>query len=84
MKITPRRLLPSTAALSAFDAVARTGSFTAAAALLDLTQGAISRQIAQLEEQLGVKLVDREARGVRRGRNTLQNQKLVAGSHVRE
>lgn len=65
MKITPRRLLPSTAALSAFDAVARTGSFTAAAAMLDLTQGAISRQIAQLEEQLGIKLVERGARGVR-------------------
>lgn len=65
MKITPRRLLPSTSALSAFDAVARTGSFTAAAALLDLTQGAISRQIAQLEEQLGITLVEREARGVR-------------------
>lgn len=65
MKITPRRLLPSTSALSAFDAVARTGSFTAAAALLDLTQGAISRQIAQLEEQLGTSLVEREARGVR-------------------
>ena len=65
MKITPRRLLPSTAALSAFDAVARTGSFTAAAALLDLTQGAISRQIAQLEEQLRIRLVEREARGVK-------------------
>lgn len=64
MKITPRRLLPSTSALTAFDAVARTGSFTAAAALLDLTQGAISRQIAQLEEQLGTSLVEREARGV--------------------
>lgn len=65
MKITPRRLLPSTSALSAFDAVARTGSFTAAAALLDLTQGAISRQIALLEEQLGTALVQREARGVK-------------------
>lgn len=65
MKITPRRLLPSTSALMAFDAVARTGSFTAAAALLDLTQGAISRQIAQLEDQLGAALVQREARGVR-------------------
>jgi DNA-binding transcriptional LysR family regulator len=65
MKITPRRLLPSTSALTAFDAVARSGSFTAAANLLDLTQGAISRQIAQLEEQLGVTLVEREARGVR-------------------
>jgi LysR family transcriptional regulator, glycine cleavage system transcriptional activator len=65
MKITPRRLLPSTSALSAFDAVARTGSFTAAAALLDLTQGAVSRQIAQLEDQLGIVLVERGARGVR-------------------
>ncbi|MCB1446419.1 MAG: LysR family transcriptional regulator [Rhizobiaceae bacterium] len=65
MKITPRRLLPSTSALTAFDAVARTGSFTAAAKLLDLTQGAVSRQIAQLEEQLGLTLVEREARGVR-------------------
>jgi LysR family glycine cleavage system transcriptional activator len=65
MKITPRRLLPSTAALSAFDAVARTGSFTAAATSLNVTQGAISRQIAQLEEQLGTALVEREARGVR-------------------
>jgi DNA-binding transcriptional LysR family regulator len=65
MKITSRRLLPSTAALAAFDAVARTGSFTAAAAALSLTQGAISRQIAQLEEQLGASLVEREARGVR-------------------
>jgi LysR family glycine cleavage system transcriptional activator len=64
MKITPRRLLPSTAALSAFDAVARSGSFTAAATALNLTQGAVSRQIAQLEEQLGVRLVEREARGV--------------------
>ncbi|MBX9458720.1 MAG: LysR family transcriptional regulator [Rhizobium sp.] len=65
MRFTARRLLPSTAALAALDAVARTGSFTAAAALLDLTQGAISRQIAHLEDQLGVRLVEREARGAR-------------------
>jgi DNA-binding transcriptional LysR family regulator len=65
MKLTPRRLLPSTSALSAFDAVARTGNFTAAAGMLDLTQGAVSRQIAQLEDQLGVRLVERGARGVR-------------------
>lgn len=65
MKITPRRLLPSTSALTAFDAVARSGSFTAAAVLLNHTQGAVSRQIAQLEQQLGTVLVEREARGVR-------------------
>jgi len=57
-----RRLLPNTPALLAFDALARTGSFTAAARDLGQTQGAISRQVAQLEGQLGVALVDRGAR----------------------
>lgn len=61
----PRRLLPNTPALLAFDAVARTGSFTAAARDLGQTQGAISRQVAQLEGQLGVVLVDRGARAAR-------------------
>ena len=55
-----RRLLPSTRALAAFDAVARLGSFTAGAQALELTQGAISRQIRALEDQLGVTLVDRD------------------------
>lgn len=58
-----RRLLPNTAALLAFDAVARSGSFTAAARDLSLTQGAVSRQVAQLEGQLGVTLLARGARG---------------------
>lgn len=64
MSITQRRLLPSTAALAAFDSVARLGSFSAAAADLSLTQGAISRQIAILEDQLGVRLFHRNGRGV--------------------
>lgn len=59
-----RRLLPSTAALLAFDAAARTGSFTLAARELALTQGAVSRQVAQLEAQLGVLLFHRAARQV--------------------
>jgi len=59
-----RRLLPNTPALLAFDALARTGSFTAAARELGQTQGAISRQVAQLEGQLGVALVQRGGRGV--------------------
>lgn len=59
-----RRLLPSTATLTAFDAIARTGSFSAAAAALDLTPGAISRQIALLEQQLGVSLVLRTNKGI--------------------
>jgi DNA-binding transcriptional LysR family regulator len=64
MSMTQRRLLPSTAALAAFDSVARLGSFSAAADELSLTQGAISRQIAILEEQLGVRLFHRNGRGV--------------------
>jgi len=60
-----RRLLPSTSALAAFEAVARLGSFTAAAQELDLTQGAVSRQIGLLEEQFGRRLFDRDSRNVR-------------------
>jgi LysR family transcriptional regulator, glycine cleavage system transcriptional activator len=59
-----RRLFPGMSALRAFDAVARLGSFTGAARDLGLTQGAISRQIAALEGQLGVALVVREGRRV--------------------
>ena len=54
-----RRLLPSTSMLMAFDAAARTGSFTAAARELNLTQGAVSRQVNALESQLGVALFER-------------------------
>ena len=60
-----RRLYPGMAGLLAFDALARTGGFTAAARDLSLTQGAVSRQVAQLEAQLGVQLVTREGRGAR-------------------
>ena len=59
-----RRLIPSTASLTAFDAVARLGSFSAAAIALDLTPGAVSRQIGTLEEQLGTTLVLRNNKGV--------------------
>lgn len=64
MQTVQRRLLPSTSALAAFDAVARLSSFSAAAHELSLTQGAVSRQIAGLEEQLGVALFSRGSRGV--------------------
>lgn len=64
MPFAPRRLTPSTSALSAFEAVARLGSFSAAADDLALTQGAISRQVAVLEDQLGQRLLERTSRGV--------------------
>lgn len=50
--------------LRAFDAAARTGSFSAAADKLNITHGAVSRQIAKLEDWLGLKVFDRGARGV--------------------
>lgn len=59
-----RRKIPSTAALLAFEAAARHESFTRAADELALTQSAICRQIAGLEEYLGVVLFRRARRGV--------------------
>ncbi|PSC03330.1 LysR family transcriptional regulator [Alsobacter soli] len=56
---TQRSLVPSLGALQAFEAAARLGSFTRAAEELNLTQGAISRQVAALEESLGVTLFER-------------------------
>jgi LysR family glycine cleavage system transcriptional activator len=54
-----RSLLPSLTALTCFEAAARHGSFTRAGEELSLTQGAVSRQVAALEAQLGVALFER-------------------------
>ena len=59
-----RRKLPSTQALVCFIAAARHQSFTRAAQELFLTQGAISRQVAALEESLGVELFRRTQHGM--------------------
>lgn len=58
----PRRLIPSLSLLSAFEAVIRTGSTRAAARDLNLTQGAVSRLVQNLEAQLGQTLFLRERR----------------------
>ena len=60
-----RRKIPTTAAMLAFDAAARHESFTRAADELALTQSAVCRQIASLEEFVGVALFRRTRRGVR-------------------
>ncbi|WP_458128951.1 LysR family transcriptional regulator [Pseudomonas sp. Z2-11] len=60
-----RRKIPSTAALISFEAAARHESFTKAALELSITQGAICRQIASLEDFLGVELFRRSRRGVK-------------------
>jgi len=59
-----RRKIPSTAALMAFESAARHQSFTKAADELAVTQSAICRQIATLEDFLGIKLFRRGKRGV--------------------
>jgi len=59
-----RRKIPNTWALTAFEAAARHESFTKAAREMALTQSAICRQIAALEDFLGVKLFLRSKRGV--------------------
>lgn len=57
--------LPPVANLLAFEAVARRRSFAFAAAELHLTASAISHQVARLEAELGVRLFERSAHGVR-------------------
>ena len=56
--------LPPLGALRAFEAAARLASFKAAAAELFVTPTAISHQIRQLEEQLGVTVLLRSSRAV--------------------
>jgi len=53
------RKIPPLNALRAFEAVSRSLSFTKAAEELFVTQGAVSRQIANLEAWLGLKLFSR-------------------------
>ena len=47
-----------------FSAVAVYGSFSKAAGCLNLTQPALSRQVKDLEDELGVRLFDRTTRHV--------------------
>lgn len=54
-----RRKIPSIEALIAFEAAARHQSFTRSADELALTQSAVGRQIAILEEYLGIPLFNR-------------------------
>lgn len=57
--------LPSLTGLQAFEAAARLSSLKLATAELNVTSGAISRQIKALEVELGVPLFIRTGRGVR-------------------
>ena len=57
-KLTGTTSQISLTALRAFEAMARTGSATAAAAELHVTHSAISRQVKALEQQLGIRLFE--------------------------
>jgi LysR family transcriptional regulator, glycine cleavage system transcriptional activator len=59
-----RDTLPPLNALRNFEAVARHGSFAAAAAKLNVTHWAVGKQIRLLEDWFGVPLFERRARGV--------------------
>jgi DNA-binding transcriptional LysR family regulator len=57
--------LPPLDGLNALLAAAEEGSFTAAAEMLRITHGSVSRRVAALEAWLGTSLFDRHGRGVR-------------------
>src|ERR1700738_5451597 len=57
-----RSRLPPLNAIKAFEAAARLGSFTRAAEELNVTHGAVSRQIRLLEDWLAIRLFLRPSR----------------------
>ena len=65
---------PSIQNLRAFVAVTRSGRFAEAARELGVTESAVSHQIARLEAQLGVRLLER---GRERARPTEQGKRLL-------
>lgn len=57
--------LPPLAAIRAFEAAARLGSFERASEELNITASAVGKRVASLEQQVGVRLLDRLKGGVR-------------------
>ena len=70
--------LPPLKSLLAFESAARNLSFTEAANELSLTQGAISYQVKQLEQSLGIKLFHRKVRQVEL---SAEGQRLYKTTH---
>jgi DNA-binding transcriptional LysR family regulator len=59
-----RKKLPSANALFVFEAAARCGNFTRAAQELYVSQPAVSRMLARMEDRLGVRLFERVRGGI--------------------
>jgi LysR family transcriptional regulator, glycine cleavage system transcriptional activator len=74
-----RRKIPSSAALTVFEAAARHGSFSLAAKELCLTESAVSRRITELEHFLGLKLFNRV-----RNRISLSDAGQIYAEQVRQ
>ena len=72
-----RRYLPSLERLRALCEVARTGNFSAAGQVMALTQPAVSNQIRQLEQLLGVSLLERTGKTTR---PTREGEVLIAAA----
>ena len=64
-----RRRIPPLNPLRAFEAAARHMSFTKAADEMNVTQGAVSRQVKVLEEYLGFGLFERTSKGLELSRD---------------
>jgi DNA-binding transcriptional LysR family regulator len=60
-----RSSIPSLDDLRAFEATARLGSVRLAADSLALTHGAVSRRISKLAAEIGIKLFEKDGRGLR-------------------
>lgn len=69
------RAFPSLTSLRAFEAAARTSSFSVAARELNVTHAAIAQQVRALETELGQELVYRDGRGLA---TTAQGARLSA------
>lgn len=70
--------------LSAYVAVAKAASFTAAAAQLRVSQSTLSRAVADLERVLGVRLLERDTRNVQltaAGLETLRVAEQIVSAH---
>lgn len=76
-QMVARRLGFDLQSLEIFVTVCKTGSMTVTAVQTGLTQPAVSRQISNLEQRLGVTLIERGSRPVR---PTLAGQRLVSAA----
>lgn len=74
-----RRMLPTIQSLLCFESAAKHASYTQAAQELSLTQSAVSRQVKQLEEFLGLTLFNRTRHGVELTHSGQQYYQAIKG-----